>query len=115
MKFLKSQEAAKSLLGSKRSSEKSQWSGYPPASRSTNSKRSQPKMWEFKISRRSFASLTFTGAFAGLLSSRRAFPASAPLTARQIVDRIKEHLGIPWNNKTYRDIFHAGDPEIGRA
>ncbi len=68
-------------------------------------------MWEFKVSRRSFASLTFTGAFAGLLSSRRAFPASAPLTARQIVDRIKEHLGIPWNNKTYRDFFHAGDPD----
>jgi hypothetical protein len=29
-------------------------------------------------------------------------------TGRQVVERIQKNLGIPWNNKTYRDTFKAG-------
>lgn len=58
-------------------------------------------------SRRDFA--RFAGA--GLLIPNLAFPASGQLTARQVLERIKQHLGIPWNEKTYRDVFHAGDPD----
>lgn len=32
------------------------------------------------------------------------------LTAQQVVDRIKEHVGIPWMAQT-RDTFKAGDPQ----
>jgi len=32
------------------------------------------------------------------------------LTARQIIERIKEHVGVPWNNTTV-DTFKAGDPD----
>jgi putative NIF3 family GTP cyclohydrolase 1 type 2 len=58
-------------------------------------------------SRRDFARVTGTG----LLAGAPAFSAPGALTARQIVDRIRQHLGIPWNEKTYRDVFHAGDPD----
>lgn len=38
-------------------------------------------------------------------------PAAKPaLTAQQVVDRIKEHVGIPWMAQT-RDTFKAGDPQ----
>ncbi len=64
-------------------------------------------MLNIEVSRRDFA--RFAGA--GLVSGRLAFPAAGPLTASQVIERIKQHLGIPWNEKTYRDVFHAGDPE----
>jgi putative NIF3 family GTP cyclohydrolase 1 type 2 len=32
------------------------------------------------------------------------------MTANQVVERIQENLGIPWNEKTYRDTFKVGDP-----
>jgi hypothetical protein len=32
-------------------------------------------------------------------------------TGRQVVERIQKNLGIPWNNKTYRDTFKAGNPD----
>jgi putative NIF3 family GTP cyclohydrolase 1 type 2 len=64
-------------------------------------------MAKIELSRRDFARLTG----AGLITGTLAFPASGQLTARQVVDRIKQHLGIPWNEKTYRDVFHAGDPD----
>jgi putative NIF3 family GTP cyclohydrolase 1 type 2 len=31
-------------------------------------------------------------------------------TAQQVVDLIKAHLNMEWNNKTYRDTFKSGDP-----
>ncbi|MGH9884788.1 MAG: Nif3-like dinuclear metal center hexameric protein [bacterium] len=40
-------------------------------------------------------------------------PASAqekPLTAREVVARIQEHVGIPWRSETV-DTFKAGDPD----
>ncbi len=64
-------------------------------------------MTKIELSRRDFA----RAAGAGLITGRLAFSESAPLTARQVLDRIKQHLGIPWNEKTYRDVFHAGDPD----
>lgn len=35
---------------------------------------------------------------------------SQPVTARQIVDRIKQHIGVPWREQTV-DTFKAGDPD----
>jgi putative NIF3 family GTP cyclohydrolase 1 type 2 len=34
------------------------------------------------------------------------------MTANDILDRIKKNLGIPWIESTYRDAFHAGDPNV---
>jgi putative NIF3 family GTP cyclohydrolase 1 type 2 len=64
-------------------------------------------MAKIEWSRRDFARVTG----ASLITGSLAFPASGALTARAVVDRIKQHLGIPWNEKTYRDTFHAGDPD----
>jgi len=33
------------------------------------------------------------------------------MTANEVVERIKKNLGVPWNERTYRDTFKAGDPE----
>lgn len=32
------------------------------------------------------------------------------MTANEVVERIKKNLGVPWNEKTYRDTFKVGDP-----
>lgn len=34
------------------------------------------------------------------------------MTARDVLDLIKKNLGSPWNDNTYRDVFHAGDPNV---
>jgi hypothetical protein len=34
------------------------------------------------------------------------------MTAKAVVDLIKSNLGSPWNENTYRDVFHAGDPNV---
>ena len=34
------------------------------------------------------------------------------MTARDVLDLIKKNLGSPWNENTYRDVFHAGDPNV---
>lgn len=34
------------------------------------------------------------------------------MTARDVLDAIKKNLGSPWNESTYRDVFHAGDPTV---
>lgn len=33
------------------------------------------------------------------------------MTANEAVERIKKNLGVPWNDRTYRDTFKAGNPE----
>jgi putative NIF3 family GTP cyclohydrolase 1 type 2 len=33
------------------------------------------------------------------------------MTAGEVVERLQKNLGIPWNEKTYRDTFKAGDPQ----
>jgi putative NIF3 family GTP cyclohydrolase 1 type 2 len=35
----------------------------------------------------------------------------SPLTAGEVVARIKSNLGIPWRNTTYRDTFKFGGPD----
>ena len=38
--------------------------------------------------------------------------AKGKLTAGEVVDRIKANVGIPWNPKTFRDLYHIGGPDI---
>lgn len=33
------------------------------------------------------------------------------MTAREVVDRIKKNIGIPWNEQSYRDTFKVGNPD----
>jgi putative NIF3 family GTP cyclohydrolase 1 type 2 len=33
------------------------------------------------------------------------------MTANEVVERIRKNLGIPWNERTYRDTFKAGNPQ----
>jgi putative NIF3 family GTP cyclohydrolase 1 type 2 len=33
------------------------------------------------------------------------------MTAREVVDLIKKNIGIPWNERSYRDTFKIGDPD----
>jgi putative NIF3 family GTP cyclohydrolase 1 type 2 len=34
------------------------------------------------------------------------------MTAREVVDLIKKNAGTPWNERSYRDTFKVGDPDI---
>ena len=33
------------------------------------------------------------------------------MTANQVIERVKQNLGVPWNDRSYRDTFKAGNPE----
>src|SRR5262245_52486484 len=46
-----------------------------------------------------------------LLRSAPPLPAAEPavLTARQVIERIQQHVGVPWREETV-DTFKAGDP-----
>jgi putative NIF3 family GTP cyclohydrolase 1 type 2 len=59
------------------------------------------------LSRRQFVQI----AGAGLAAGRGAIAQQAPLTAGEVVNRVKKNLGIPWNYATYRDTFKIGGPE----
>mgnify|MGYP005810121835 CR=1 FL=1 len=48
----------------------------------------------------------------GVLASKIARTQTAALTAGGIVERIKRNLGVPWNDKSYRDTFKMGGPEV---
>ena len=50
-------------------------------------------------------------ASATLAATRIAQAEPGKLTAGEVVDRIKQNLGIPWNDKTYRDTFKIGGPD----
>jgi putative NIF3 family GTP cyclohydrolase 1 type 2 len=60
-----------------------------------------------KLSRRQFVHIAASGLAGGSL----ALAQRGKLSAREVVDRIKKNLGIPWNNSTYRDTFKIGGPE----
>jgi putative NIF3 family GTP cyclohydrolase 1 type 2 len=45
-----------------------------------------------------------------LLIASVALAAAQPPTARQIIDQIKAHVGVPWRDETV-DTFKAGDPD----
>jgi putative NIF3 family GTP cyclohydrolase 1 type 2 len=34
------------------------------------------------------------------------------MTAKDVLDLMKKNLGGPWNENTYRDVFHAGDGNV---
>src|SRR3954447_25060644 len=34
------------------------------------------------------------------------------MTAKDVLELIKKNLGSPWIESTYRDVFHAGDPNV---
>jgi putative NIF3 family GTP cyclohydrolase 1 type 2 len=58
----------------------------------------------YSVSRRKFVAM----AGATLAASKLAVAANGTLTAGEVVERIKKNLGIPWNDKTYRDTFKIG-------
>ena len=66
------------------------------------------------LTRRQFAVLPAGLVGRGLTMQRSAQPAgrsqNAPLTAGQVIDRIKEHLGVPWRGGA-TDTFKAGDAD----
>src|SRR5205809_1016738 len=63
-----------------------------------------------EVSRRTFVALTLGGAAAGpLVFSREPARAAVPLTAQEIVDRIKKNVGVEWAGDDV-DTFKAGDP-----
>ena len=61
---------------------------------------------EWICSRREFTALSV-----GLMGTAMAgFSQNTMLTAGQVIDRIKEHLGVPWRGGA-TDTFKAGDPD----
>src|SRR5215469_1241264 len=42
---------------------------------------------------------------------RRSLLEARVMTAREVVDQIKQHVGIPWNERSYRDTFKLGNPD----
>ena len=58
------------------------------------------------LTRRNFAKLAGASLTLGKTMS------GGSLTANQVVERIRGNLGIPWNEKTYRDTFKVGNPNI---
>jgi putative NIF3 family GTP cyclohydrolase 1 type 2 len=61
-----------------------------------------------QISRRKFVALTATGVAAAPLALM-ARSIGGPVTAQEIVDRIKKNIGVEWKPETV-DTFKAGDP-----
>ncbi len=61
-----------------------------------------------RISRREFGALL--GAGVATLATRDLH--AAELSAGDVIEQIKKNLGIPWNDKTYRDTFKIGGPDI---
>jgi putative NIF3 family GTP cyclohydrolase 1 type 2 len=60
------------------------------------------------LSRRQFGAL----AGSGFVASAAGFLRGATLTASDVVERIKQHVGIPWNDKSYRDTYKIGRPDM---
>ncbi len=64
----------------------------------------------FTMTRRRFTQGSTLMAAAGVVRPLALVQTVATLTAAQVVERIKQHLNMTWNDKTYRDTFKAGDP-----
>ena len=54
--------------------------------------------------------MSFGICFAVLILSLPAFAQQKPLTARQVIERIQAHVGVPWQSDTV-DTFKAGNPD----
>jgi putative NIF3 family GTP cyclohydrolase 1 type 2 len=59
------------------------------------------------LSRREFVQL----AGAGFVASNLAWAREGQIPAGEVVNRIKENLGMPWDYSTYRDTFKIGGPD----
>jgi putative NIF3 family GTP cyclohydrolase 1 type 2 len=64
----------------------------------------------FTMTRRKFTQGAMMMAAAGAVRPLALAQTMAVPTAAQVVDTIKQHLNMVWNDKTYRDTFKAGDP-----
>jgi putative NIF3 family GTP cyclohydrolase 1 type 2 len=65
------------------------------------------------ISRREFVSLAVASSVVSRVASplaRRLDPRTAAITAGEIVERIKQHVGVPWNAGSAIDTFKTGGP-----
>jgi putative NIF3 family GTP cyclohydrolase 1 type 2 len=62
------------------------------------------------ISRRRFVQLAAV-AGAATLARPLSYAQGGAMTARQMVDQIKAKIGVPWDEKSYRDTFKMGDPD----
>jgi len=62
-----------------------------------------------ELSRREFTALVATGALVGRMASPQARAPVAPVTAGEIVERIKKNIGVEWRSQTV-DALKAGDP-----
>ncbi len=49
--------------------------------------------------------------FAFLIAAHSALAQTHAPTARSIVERIRQNIGVPWNPKSYRDTFKCGNPD----
>jgi putative NIF3 family GTP cyclohydrolase 1 type 2 len=56
------------------------------------------------------AGLFFRLAILALIAGSPLSAQQKPITAREVVERIQQHIGIPWMKET-RDTFKAGDPD----
>ena len=59
------------------------------------------------LTRREFAALAASSVGAVVANGQ-----TGSLTAGQVVERIKQNVGVPWNDKTYRDTYKIGGPEV---
>jgi hypothetical protein len=64
----------------------------------------------FRMSRRKFTRGATLMAVAGSIRPLALAQTMVAPTAAQVVNTIKKHLNMTWNDKTYRDTFKAGDP-----
>jgi putative NIF3 family GTP cyclohydrolase 1 type 2 len=63
------------------------------------------------ISMNTLSRRDFVGLAGAVMGSRLAGAQSAPLTAGEVVARIRNSIGIPWEYSTYRDTFKIGGPQ----
>ena len=68
---------------------------------------SNPTRREFSAAAAATAALT-----SAVSTAARAQAPGKTLTAGEVVDRVKAHLGIPWNPASYRDTFKIGGPDM---
>ena len=67
-------------------------------------------MEETKLSRRRFCQVTGSGLVMAPLLMKAQNHSNSPLTAREVVARIREKVGVPWRTPT-ADEFKIGDPD----
>jgi putative NIF3 family GTP cyclohydrolase 1 type 2 len=64
------------------------------------------------ITRREFGIMAGAAMALAQLPAYAQSGAKGKLTAGEVVERIKKNLGIPWNDKTFRDTYHVGGADM---